>query len=54
MTVTCSVVLSLNVSTGLGKIMAVGVLGHLSQIRAQESPFTDLALMLMTWVGERS
>ena len=52
--VTCSVVPSLNVSTGLQKIMTIRVFGLLSQIRAQESPITDLALISMTWLGEGS
>jgi hypothetical protein len=54
LTVTCSVVLSLNLSSGLEKIMAIRVSGLLSQTRALESPITDLALMSMTWVGEGS
>ena len=46
--------LFLNVSAGLQKIMTIRVFGLLSQIRALESPITDLALMSMTWVGEGS
>jgi len=48
LTVTCSVVLSLHVSTGLEKIITIGVFGLLSQVRGQKSPTTDLALMSIT------
>jgi hypothetical protein len=53
-TVTCSVVLSVNLSTGLEKIMTIRVFALLSQIYTLESPITDLALMSMTCVGEGS
>jgi len=54
LTVTCSVVLSVHVSTGLEEIITIRVFGLLSQVRAQESPTTDLALMSVTWVSEGS
>jgi len=53
LSVTCSVVLSAHVSTGLEEIITIRVFGLLSQVRAQESPTTGLALM-STWVGEGS